>query len=144
MSLLSKLYYKYKIYESTLRSNDNEINELMKFSEILIPNDFIDVIKEQSEIEINVDNKKYIRIWGANGCIEMNDAYKIQDNIPSSLAIADDEEGNVLIYATKKDKFGLYIVALNDLEIDEMQFVAKSLSDLLIYGYGIRKIIDFC
>lgn len=143
MSLLSKLHYKYKVAASTLRSNDNEVNELMEFSKILIPNDFIEVIKEQSEIEINVDNKKYIRIWGASGCIEMNNAYKIQDNIPSSLAIADDEGGNVLVYATRKSEFGLYIVALNDLEIDEMQFIARSLSDLLVHGHGIHKIIDF-
>ena len=42
----------------------------------------IEIIKEKTELEIQVDDKKYIRIWGANGCIEMNDAYHIQKYIP--------------------------------------------------------------
>ena len=71
----------------------------------------------------------------------MNVAYKIQKYIPCSLAIADDEECNVLIYATGKNGFGLYVVSISDLEIDEMIYVSQSLADLLVHGEGIDTII---
>lgn len=67
----------------------------------------------------------------------MNEAYNIQENIPNSLAIADDEGGNALIYATGEKGFGLYVIAFNDLDVDELQYVASSLGDLLIKNIGI-------
>lgn len=73
----------------------------------------------------------------------MNEAYSIQDNIPNSLAIADDEGGNTLIYTTGDQGFGIYVIAFNDLDIDELQYVAGSLSDLLINNVGID-IITSC
>ncbi|UZQ49373.1 SMI1/KNR4 family protein [Clostridium kluyveri] len=137
MSILKDLSNNYRIDANKLASNDEEIKNLIKFSEIEIPEDFLEIIREQTEIEINVDGKKYIRIWGADGCIEMNDAYNIQANIPNSLAIADDEGGNALIYTTGEKGFGLYVIAFNDLDVDELQYVASSLSDLLIKNIGI-------
>ena len=73
----------------------------------------------------------------------MNDAYEIQQYIPKSLAIGDDGHGNTLIYATGERGFGLYVIAFNDLDIDELQYVAGSLSDLLINNVGID-IITSC
>lgn len=137
MSLLNRLSSNYRIDASKSASNDEEIKNLIEFSKIKIPEDFLKVITELTEIEINVDEKKYIRIWGADGCIEMNDAYNIQENIPNSLAIADDEGGNALIYTTGEKGFGLYLIAFNDLDVDELQYVADSLSDLLINNTGI-------
>ena len=137
MSILQKLSNKYKIDASKPASNDEEIKKLIEFSDINIPEDFLEVIRELTEIEINVDGEKYIRIWGAEGCIDMNDAYRIQDNIPNSLAIADDEGGNALIYTTGDQGFGLYVIAFNDLDIDELQYVSDSLSELLKYNIGI-------
>ena len=141
MSILFQLNYIYKISTFKEASNYNEIESLEKYSSITLPQDFIEIIKEKTEIEINISNKKYIRIWGANGCIEMNVAYKIQKFIPCSLAIADDEECNVVIYATGKNGFGLYVVSISDLEIDEMIYVSQSLADLLVHGEGIDTII---
>lgn len=137
MNILKKISNNYRIETSKLASNDKEIKNLIEFSEIEIPEDFLEIIREQTEIEINVDGKKYIRIWGADGCIEMNEAYNIQENIPNSLAIADDEGGNALIYATGEKGFGLYVIAFNDLDVDELQYVASSLGDLLIKNIGI-------
>ncbi len=137
MSILKKLSSNYKVDASKPASNEQEIDNLIEFSNIEIPKDFLELIRDLTEIEINVDGKKYIRIWGASGCIEMNDAYNIQENIPSSLAIADDEGGNALIYTTGKKGFGLYVIAFNDLDVDELQYVANSLSDLLLNNIGI-------
>ena len=78
MSIISKLAKKLKIDASCNASGENEIKELMKSSLINVPNEYLELIREQSEIEISVCNQKYIRIWGADGCIEMNDIYFIQ------------------------------------------------------------------
>lgn len=72
----------------------------------------------------------------------MNEAYSIQENVPNSLAIADDEGGNALIYAIGKQGFGLYVVAFNDLDPDELRYVSKSLSELLEENIGIDVIIS--
>lgn len=72
----------------------------------------------------------------------MNEAYNIQDSIPNSLAIGDDEGGNALIYANGINNFGLYLVAFNDLEIDEMKFISYSLVDLLHNAVGIEVILE--
>lgn len=143
MSILKDLSSNYRIDVSKSASSDEEIKKLIEFSDVQIPEDFLEIIKEVTEIEINVDGKKYIRIWGADGCIEMNEAYNIQESIPNSLAIADDEGGNALIYTTGQNGFGLYVIAFNDLDVDELQYVAGSLSDLLINNTGID-VINNC
>ena len=100
------------------------------------------MIRQKTEIKINIQGKKYIRLWGANGCVEMNEVYFIQKNIPSSLAIGDDEEGNAILYVKGKNGFGLYAVAFNDLDVNEMTFISESLKDLLILAKGVEKLID--
>lgn len=140
MSILKDLGSSYRIDASKLGLSDEEVKKLIEFSEVQVPKDFLEIIKELTEIEINIDGKKYIRIWGADGCIEMNEAYNIQESIPNSLAIADDEGGNALIYTTGQNGFGLYVIAFNDLDVDELQYVAGSLSDLLINNTGIDTI----
>ncbi len=140
MSIVKDLGSSYRIDASKLGSSDEEVKKLIEFSEVQVPKDFLEIIKELTEIEINIDGKKYIRIWGADGCIEMNEAYNIQESIPNSLAIADDEGGNALIYTTGQNGFGLYVIAFNDLDVDELQYVAGSLSDLLINNTGIDTI----
>ena len=140
--ILNELSNKYRIDASESGSSDKEIKRLVEFSDIDIPKDFLDIIRKSTEIEINVDEKKYIRIWGADGCIEMNEAYGIQENVPNSLVIADDEGGNALIYTIGKQGFGLYLVAFNDLDPDELRYVSKSLSELLKENVGIDVIIS--
>ncbi len=77
-------------------------------------------MNEATDIQISIENLKDIMIWGVARCIEMNEAYEIQQYISKSLAIGDDGHGNVLIYATTERGFGLYVIAFNDLDIDEL------------------------
>ena len=69
----------------------------------------------------------------------MNESYEIQDYIPNSLAVGDDEGGNALIYFEGAEGFGLYIVGFGDLDPEEAVKVASSLNDLLIQDTGIEK-----
>lgn len=137
VSILNELSGLFKVVTSNIKSSDVEIDELIQFSKIDVPEEFIQIIKEKTELEIQVDDKKYIRIWGANGCIEMNAAYSVQKYIPNSLAIGDDKCCNVILYASGHEGFGLYMVSLSDLDVDEMVFIANSLEDFFVKGKGL-------
>ena len=141
MSIIKELNKDFRIDVSRDASEENEIDELIRSASIKIPNEYLELIREQTEIEICVRNQRYIRIWGANNCMGMNEAYFIQKYIPNSLAIGDDEGGNALIYAEGKNGFGVYAVAFNDLGVDEMIFIAESLTEMLVSAKGIEKLI---
>ena len=137
MSILGKMSKSFKITMSDIKSSDIEIDELIQYSKIDIPLEFLEIIKERTELEILVNGVKYIRIWGANGCIEMNDAYHIQKYIPNSLAIGDDECSNAVLYANGNNGFGVYMVSFGDLGIDEIVYIADSLEAFLVNEEGI-------
>ena len=137
MSILGKMSKSFKITMSDIKSSDIEIDELIQYSKIDIPLEFLEIIKERTELEILVNGEKYIRIWGANGCIEMNDAYHIQKYIPNSLAIGDDECSNAVLYANGNNGFGVYMVSFGDLSIDEIVYIADSLEAFLVNEEGI-------
>ena len=137
MSILSKLSKLFEIITSDKKSSDTEIDELIQYSKIDVPFEFLEIIKERTEIEILVNDEKYIRIWGASGCIEMNAAYHIQKYIPDSLAIGDDECSNAVLYANGNNGFGVYMVSFGDLGVDEMVYIADSLEAFFVNGDGI-------
>ncbi|MDE6567772.1 MAG: SMI1/KNR4 family protein [Lachnospiraceae bacterium] len=137
MSILSKMGKLFELATSDAKSSDIEIDELIQYSKIDIPHEYLEIIEEKTELEILVNNKKYIRIWGANGCIEMNDAYHIQKYIPDSLAVGDDECSNAVLYANGNNGFGLYIVSFSDLGVDEMVYIADSLEAFFVNEEGI-------
>lgn len=142
MSIINELNKVCRIDTYSGASEEDEIDELIKFSSINVPTEYLELIRDRTEIEINIQDKKYIRIWGAIGCIEMNKEYFIQKYIPSSLAIGDDEDGNAILYAQGKEGFGVYVVAFNDLDFYEMKFIAKTLKNILVFAEGINILIN--
>ena len=78
MGILDNLSNSYQIDSSQIPSTEEEINKLKEFSTINVPTDYIEIIREATEVEINVASKIHIRIWSALGSIEMNEAYNIQ------------------------------------------------------------------
>ena len=54
MSILSQISKSFKLATSDKASNVNEINELIQYSKIDVPLEFLDIIKEKTEIEIQV------------------------------------------------------------------------------------------
>ncbi|WP_377887532.1 SMI1/KNR4 family protein [Alkalihalobacillus sp. R86527] len=141
MSILNNLSDSFNIDSSQIPSTEEEINKLKEFCTINVPLDYIELIREATEIEMNVDNKMYIRIWGALGSIEMNEAYNIQQYIPASLAVGDDEGGRALIYLNGKSGYGLYLIGFGDLDIEGAEYVAPSLEELLTRNYGINQLM---
>ena len=68
MSVLNRMSAQLKIASWDICSREDEIAELMKYSKIDIPREYLEIIKEKTEIEICVNGEKYLRIWGAKGC----------------------------------------------------------------------------
>lgn len=137
MSILNNLNNVCRIDASCPASREDEITALKNFSPIKVPKDYLDLIREMTRVQICLDDDKYLRIWGADACIEKNDLFSIQKYMPKSLAIGDDEGEYALLYAYGRQGFGLYAVAFNDPGVDEMVYISKSLEEMLVSGVGI-------
>ncbi|WFV01402.1 SMI1/KNR4 family protein [Escherichia fergusonii] len=98
------------------------------FKDITLPDEYSAFVSQMTEAEIIIMNELYIRIWGAEDCIGLNDAYHIQKYIPNPLAICDNEGGKAILYASGKDGFGLYQVGFGDLDINDAEFISSSLT----------------
>lgn len=137
MNLLENISTMFSVDVKQGPAKTEEIDKLRKFSSISVPDDYINVVKYATEVEIKVNGHSYIRIWSPLGCIEMNEAYNVQSFIPNSLAIGDDEGGRALIYIAEGDSVGLFLVGFGDLDFNDAIRVAPSLHDLLINNVGI-------
>lgn len=139
---ISKLHHDFRIDVKSSGSSDMEIKEMQDyFSEMSIPREYTDLISELTEIEILVRDDSYIRIWGAIGCIEMNESYHIQKYIPGALAIGDDEGGQVIFYALGNNSHGVYKIGFGNLDFEDAIFIADSLYELLMNGRGVDNLI---
>ncbi|MHA7964452.1 SMI1/KNR4 family protein [Paenibacillus sp. CAU 1782] len=142
MKLLDQISDQFCIEVSQEPSSKSEIELLIVFSSIMVPKEYLNIITQATEIEINVAKKIYVRIWGAKGCTEMNEAYQIQHYIPNSLAIGDDEGGRVFIYLDGSNGFGLYLIGLGNLDVEDAIFIAPALADFLINNTGVEHIVN--
>ncbi|MGY5954942.1 SMI1/KNR4 family protein [Kosakonia sp. BK9b] len=137
-----KLHRLYRLVEHDAPDNAEAIYSLKAlFSDSPVPDEYLCFISQMTEAEILVNNAVYLRVWGAAGCAEMNEAYLIQHYMPRALAIGDNEEGEVIFYAPGKNGFGLYKVGFGNLDMADAQFIAPSLVALLIEGAGAENLL---
>jgi hypothetical protein len=104
-----------------------------------IPSEYRQLVQEATEIELQHRNGQYIRIWGPEGCVEMNEGYGIRNRIPSAFPIGDDGGGHVIMYYNGKDGFGIYHVGYGNLDGDDAIFVATDLTELICHATGIDR-----
>lgn len=142
MSILDKLYGGIKVVSAHERSTIVDINELLLFSPIGLPDEYVELSLLGSFIEILISDKSYICLWGANKCILMNDEYKVQSDIPLALAIGDDGGGGALFYVDGFDGVGVYHMRYEDMDMDEATYISESLSALLTKGIGLDVLIS--
>lgn len=142
MNIFGKMSSNFLIEAKEPPASHEDLRRLQDFSNITVPKEYVEMSKIATELEININNTMYIRIWSPTGCREMNEAHKIQKYIPNSLAIGDDEGGNVLIYLNGKCGFGLYMVGFGNLDIEDAVLIAPSLSDLLVSNKGIDVVMS--
>jgi hypothetical protein len=142
ISIIANMSDNFSIDAMEAPATEEEISELRKFSPITVPDEYIELMRQAAELEIKVKQKRYIRVWSPRGCMEMNAAYRIQNYIPGSLAIGDDEGGNALLYCNSDEGFGLYSVSFSDLDICETTFIAHALYDLFVNNVGVGKLLS--
>jgi hypothetical protein len=121
-------------------STPNEIRSLREFSPIQVPDEYINLISQATDLEFASFNCCF-RIWGASGCIEMNQAYELQHHIPTCLAIGDNETGSILAYVNKNNSLNLYLISLSNLDIDDILLISANLSELIYQGKNIHLLI---
>jgi hypothetical protein len=102
-----------------------------------VPREYVELISEVTELEIQHQNGEYVRIWGPIGAVEMDIGYNICKRIPGAIPIGDDGGGHVFIYANGISGRGLYRVGFGDLDLDDAVWIAPTLAAMLIDGVGI-------
>lgn len=103
-----------------------------------VPEQFIELVREATELEIQHDNGTYLRIWGPADCISMDEGYGISERIRGAVPVGDDGGGRVLFFMQGKGGAGLYVVGFGDLDADDAKWVAPNLNELLINAVGVE------
>ncbi len=138
MSCISQLSRKLRIDVQEEASSEEDIELLKNFAPIEVPIDYLEIVREATEIQICVDDSDYLRIWSANGVMELNRAYEIQKYLPKALALGDDDWGRAILWMPFAARLGIYLCGFGALDEEEALFVAPSLEDLLVKGIGIE------
>lgn len=102
-----------------------------------VPEEYIETISDATEIELQHEQGRYIRIWGPAGCIEMDEGYDIRERISGAFPIGDDGGGRVIFYMQGTKGLGLYLVGYGNLDREDATFIAPSLREFLANGVGV-------
>jgi hypothetical protein len=103
-----------------------------------LPQEFIDLVREATDVELQHVNGQYVRIWGPIVCIDMDEANEIRKYIPKSLPIGDDGGGHVIFYAKGGSGEGLYHVGFGNLGMEDAVWITDSLRSFLVKAKGIE------
>lgn len=144
MSLLSHLHPRLKLVDPHPPDSEECIQDVVDFSPIPVPQDFIEVMREASDeqfsVEIPGEDPSYFSIWGADSCLEMNENYHVQEDLGEALAIGDNGGSEMLILIPGATPPGLYRIHMSNLDIDEASYICPSLTDLLAHADNISNV----
>ena len=96
-----------------------------------LPPEYVELTRVATEIEVEFENGRYLRVWGPSGCLEMDEAYMVSAQIIDSIPVGDDGGGHVLYYHNGKAGWGLYCNGYGDLDPDSAVWIAENLEQLL-------------
>ena len=97
----------------------------------LLPEEYKKLVRSATEIEIELENKSYFRLWGPLGCLEMDEAYSISKHLPGAVPIGDNGGGYVVFYCDGAMGWGLYCNAYGNLDPNDSIWISRSLELLL-------------
>lgn len=101
--------------------------------------EYIELIREATEIELYHEGGQYIRIWGPIGCIDMDVGYGIRESIPYAVPIGDDGGGRFIFFHGNTKNTDIYYLGYGNLDVDDAIYVAPSLRDFLTKAIGFDK-----
>jgi hypothetical protein len=143
MSVLTGMDARFDLRASEPPATDKEIDELRAFARTVggtLPDDYVDLLRDVTEVEILVEQRGCIRFWAPAGVLEMNDAHELQRYIPHAIAVGDDEGGMAFVFMTGRNGRGLYRLSFADPDPMEAVFIAESVEALLVSGVGIDRL----
>ena len=66
MSILKRLAKELKIETAGAALPESEIQEMLAKSPIRVPDEYIEILREKSEIEISINGDDMFRLWNAD------------------------------------------------------------------------------
>ena len=117
-----------------------------------VPDDYLELIRVSPPLETLFDYKEddtgIIRTWSAKSCLYYNqDLYRVPERFGGlGLAIGDNTGGGILVHINEAKNSsrpgGLYVVDGAIVHIDYCNFVANSLTELLVDGVGAENTVE--
>ena len=135
--MLNRISTSFKVLSKGSPATQEQVDAAVKHFGGL-PQEFIDLTREATEVEIQHQGGQYLRIWGQAGCMEMDEGYGIRKRIPNALPIGDDGGGQVLFYGHGNQGEGLYHVGYGNLDLSDAIWIAATLVELLENAKGIE------
>lgn len=127
----------FKLLAKGAPATQEQINAAVEYFGSL-PQEFIDLAREATEVELQHLNGQYVRIWGPLGSIDMDEGYGIRLRIPDAIPIGDDGGGHVLFFSHGKQGDGLYHVGYGNLDLDDAIWIADTLGSFVVNAKGIE------
>jgi hypothetical protein len=106
----------------------------------LLPSEYADLVRDATEIEVEFENGRSLRVWGPAGCLEMDEAYLISSLITGSIPIGDDGGGHVIYYYCGNKGWGIYCNGFGDLDAESAVWITGSLAQLLGDHHGADRL----
>lgn len=142
MRSISKIHPSLEVVRFEPASTLDDVKRLLRSSPTEVPGDYVEWVLVASEMEIVDKNATCcFRVWGVNGCLEMNEAYDVKGSLPGALAVGDNEAGALLVYLSNDRKPGLYRVRLGDMDADSALWIAESLDELLFEAKNVDLLV---
>lgn len=126
----------FRILAKKPRATPEHIQQLINYFHNCLE-EYLDLVREATEIEIQHVDGQYVRIWGPLGCIEMDEGYGIRKHIPSAFPIGDEGGSRVLFFADGNQGHGLYHVGYGNLDLEDAIWIASDLRSFLVDAEGI-------
>ncbi len=119
------------------RASEREIERLVaRYPHI--PPEYVELVSDATEIELEWQGRQYLRVWDPEGCSEMDEGYGFSELIEGAIPVGDNGGGGALVYLEGDRGWGLYLVDDGVIDRSEAKWVAASLSNLLGKGEGIE------
>ena len=130
MSLINKILSKYEWIKRTemLDFNFNTIKDKIGFD---LPQDYKDYATEYDENEDFI-GKEYVRLWSLENLIDWNTDYQIFENLPNTIAIGDNGNGEFIgIHFVKNIYYEIILSTYIDLDPEYNIEIGKSFTDFI-------------
>ena len=145
MSIINNLNERLTILDDS-DSVKMEIKWIVERTPVKLPDDYIDFLRgilgaDNRGVSFEVDGVQEFVIWSARAAADSADRdYRdpiYEDFLSRTWMIGEDLGSNIYFYGEGKEGFGIYKTDKGEMNIDNAEKLADSLTDLLVKGVGL-------